>query len=104
MKTNLYLFFVLSLFFMACKKEGKVKKNSSIAFSVQEINIPAQAGKTEFTIKWSYTEWEITTDPNGFISDFTYLKGGSWTTVALHELISIIPIIVSPKSGSKKLY
>ncbi|RKD13316.1 hypothetical protein BCY91_10945 [Pelobium manganitolerans] len=77
MKRNLYLFFAFILVFIACKKEEKAKKDSAAIFSVKAITIPVQAGKAEFTIKWSYAEWEISTDPTGFISGFTYLKGGS---------------------------
>ncbi|HTN22045.1 MAG TPA: hypothetical protein VL125_16315 [Pelobium sp.] len=76
MKTNLYLFFALALFFLACKKND-VTKDSSLSFNVSELTVPTTAGKGEFTVKWSFCEWEISTPTDGFISGFTYLKGGS---------------------------
>ena len=77
MKRSLYVFFLCALFFASCKKKDEVIKESSLSFSSSEVNLPAQAGKAEFTIKWAFTEWELSTNTDGFLSGFTYLKGGS---------------------------
>ncbi|WP_442796363.1 hypothetical protein, partial [Pelobium manganitolerans] len=77
MKRSLYVFFLCALFFASCKKKDEVIKHSSLSFSSSEINLLAQAGKAEFTIKWAFTEWELSTNTDGFLSGFTYLKGGS---------------------------
>lgn len=69
------IFIVLILF--SCKKSSEDKAEAICAFKEQEITLGDQAGKGTFTIAWSHTEWELSTLSSGFISNFSYLKGGS---------------------------
>ncbi|HTN22046.1 MAG TPA: hypothetical protein VL125_16320 [Pelobium sp.] len=77
MKRTLNLLMAIFILFTACKKKDDVIKDSSLSFNVSELTVPSTAGKGEFTVKWSFCEWEIATSTDGFISGFTYLKGGS---------------------------
>ncbi|RKD13317.1 hypothetical protein BCY91_10950, partial [Pelobium manganitolerans] len=77
MRRTIALLTALFIFFIACKKKDDVVKDSSIGFNVSEITVPSTAGTGELTIKWSYTEWELSTSSGGFLSGFTYLKGGN---------------------------
>ncbi|MFC5283037.1 hypothetical protein [Pedobacter alpinus] len=77
MKNKLYSFLVLIILFTGCKKDKNIAKDASSGFNVDVLTIPNSSGKAEFTIKWEFAEWEISTDVNGFISGFTFLKGGS---------------------------
>ncbi len=72
-----FLLLCSGLILVSCKKNNDVSKEAYSNFTVKELILPASAGKGELTVKWAYSEWEITTDPSGFISGFTYLNGGS---------------------------
>lgn len=77
MKQKIYSLIVLIILFAACKKDKKIAKDGSSGFSVDALTVSNSSGKAEFTVKWEFSEWELSTDVNGFISGFTYLKGGS---------------------------
>ena len=69
------LFFVAILF--ACKKKGDLGGTPSTGFSESEITLSSGSGKGSFTVKWAYSEWELSTESGGFISAFSHIKGGN---------------------------
>lgn len=78
MKRKLYMLILLpSLLLLNCKKKEEVSGNSQCSFNASEIVVPSTAGKAEVTVRWTFAEWEISTDKSGFLSGFTYLNGGS---------------------------
>lgn len=76
-KTLQLLIIILFSIGISCKKNNDTLKDASSQFTVDEITLPAKAGNAELTVKWAYSEWEITTDAAGFLSAFSYVKGGS---------------------------
>ncbi len=64
------------LVLFSCKKKADIDNPASVGFKESEIALSNEAGKGTFDITWSYTEWELAA-PSGFISNFSFLKGGS---------------------------
>jgi len=77
MKKELLMILALIIVITACKKDKNIVNGGSSGFSVDALTLSNSSGKAEFTVKWEFSEWELSTDANGFISGFTYLKGGS---------------------------
>ncbi|MFD2162726.1 hypothetical protein ACFSJU_10015 [Paradesertivirga mongoliensis] len=73
----LYPFLFFILIFIGCKKKDKAEATTSASFAQSELTLPSQAGKASFTVKWSLTEWEISTAASGFISNISHPSGGS---------------------------
>src|SRR5690606_7771566 len=72
-----YVFVFFSAFLSACKKDKNDAADAYANFTQPEITLPGDGGKGTITVKWSLTEWEISTTQNGFISNFSIVKGGS---------------------------
>ena len=78
MTRTIYFLLILPLVLLAgCKKKDDPANTASCNFNVSELALADKAGSAEFTVKWSFSEWEISTDGSGFLSDFSYLNGGS---------------------------
>ena len=74
-KLYVVLFLILSI--AACKKKNDVQVTPSAGFTESELSVSNTSGQGAFTISWAATEWEISTNASGFISNLSYLKGGS---------------------------
>jgi len=69
------LLFIIAL--TACKKKNEADNTAYCGFTESELIISNKSGQGTFTVKWSFTEWEISTATAGFASNFAYLRGGS---------------------------
>lgn len=72
------MIFLLPLFFFGCRKETAMT-GAFIDVSDEELTVDYKAGKAEMNIRWANSEWELETEKDGFLTDFTFLKGGNLT-------------------------
>src|SRR5690606_29671845 len=78
MNKSIFMIFLLPMFFLGCKKEEGTTA-PSLEVSQDEIALTHAAGRGELTLRWAYSEWELTSTSDGFLSDFTFKQGGSLT-------------------------
>lgn len=73
---SLYAILVCVVILVGCKKkEDNDARIPSLSIAESEVTLPGESGNGVFTIKWAFTEWEVSTSP-GFIGNLSYLKGG----------------------------
>jgi hypothetical protein len=60
---------------IGCKKENSHERPNT-KFLESEILLNDGAGTSVFTVVWNFSEWEISTLKDGFISNLRFLKGG----------------------------
>ncbi len=77
-KKPILLLLLLPLLLIGCKKNEDVK-SPALEVSNNEISIAHAAGRAEVTLRWAYSEWELQSAEEGFLSDFTFRQGGSLT-------------------------
>ena len=77
MRKIVHLFLLCLFALISCKKDGEESKVSAIEVDKTEISVTYTTGKAEIAVRWSYAQWELETAQNGFLTDFTYKKGGS---------------------------
>ncbi|MCA5004642.1 hypothetical protein [Sphingobacterium bovistauri] len=73
------LFLILLSLIFGCKKTSDTNDLIELRFQENEISLSSEPGAASFTIIWKNTEWEIQTVSEGFLSNFNFLKGGSFT-------------------------
>lgn len=76
MNKSILLFLLLPVLFIGCKKDQEEKK-PSMEISDSEIALTHAAGRAELTLIWAYSEWELESATDGFLSDFTVRQGGN---------------------------
>src|SRR5690606_24422306 len=75
-RSTIFLMLLFLGIVIKCKKEGSQERPNT-TFLEPEILLEAGAGASVFTVVWTASEWEISTSEGGFISNLSYLKGGS---------------------------
>ena len=75
-RSTIFLMLLFLGIVIGCKKEGSQERPNT-TFLEPEILLEAGAGASVFTVVWTASEWEISTSEGGFISNLSYLKGGS---------------------------
>lgn len=76
MKKIILLLLLLPILFIGCKKDrGTFEPSSSIQETEQLL--PSSAGNSVIEIVWANSEWELEINGDGFLYDFTFLKGGN---------------------------
>ncbi len=77
-KKPILLLVLFPLLWVGCKKNNDVK-SPALEISDNDISIAHTAGRAEVTLRWAYSEWELHSAEEGFLSDFTFRHGGSLT-------------------------
>lgn len=76
MNKSILLFLLLPVLFMGCQKEEGATA-PSMEVSDNEIVLAHAAGRAELVLQWAYSEWELEAAEEGFLSGFTFRRGGS---------------------------
>ena len=81
MKNIIYIsIFLFTFLTFSCSSDDEsdngYEGQGSCNFAESETELAAQQGRYILTVVWEYSEWEISTDENGFISDISILSGG----------------------------
>ncbi len=76
---HLILLITTSILNFGCSKgnEDAVGGDGYCRFSEKEMTVSSQSGTAAITVEWSYSNWKITTDENGFISNLSVTEGGN---------------------------
>lgn len=79
MKKSVLFILLLPLLFIGCNKKEDSGSSSTPYMEVAEdkLTLAYTAGRAEITLRWGYSEWELTNADGGFLSDFTFRRGGS---------------------------
>jgi hypothetical protein len=86
MKKYVYLVVLLTNMFAGCSKDENTNREPYIEIDNSELLLTNQSGNTRLKVKWAYVEWEIETETSGFISNFSFLKGGSRSHTGVTEV------------------
>lgn len=78
---HLLLVIITSILVFGCSNDKEdiidpVKDEGYCRFSQNQMSVASQSGAETLTVEWSYSEWKITTDENGFINIFSSTEGG----------------------------
>ncbi len=75
--TNRFFVLLICLLLSACSKDNEQDLDGYCRFSETSIDIPSEAGSENVTVEWSYSQWTISTETNGFLTSITPISGGS---------------------------
>src|SRR5690606_35575224 len=76
MKKIILFLFLLPIIFVGCKKDGPRLEPSSSMEETEKL-LSSAAGSSVIELIWAYSEWELVTNGDGFLYNFTFLKGGN---------------------------
>lgn len=78
MKKILFALTFLSCLLISCSSDddNDYGANSYCKFTESKITVQNESGQRVITAEWAYSEWEITTDPEGFITNINPSKAG----------------------------
>lgn len=74
-RSTIFLMLLFLGIVIGCKKENS-HEGPNTEFLESEILLNDGAGTSVVTVVWDFSEWEISTSGDGFISNLSFLKGG----------------------------
>ncbi len=78
MKNLLLILLIFPFSCLGCSDKNENENvNGECSFSESEVIVDNSSGTKKISAVWAYSEWEITTDSEGFITNITPNKGGN---------------------------